>query len=164
MDNCGVLVFLFIIVAVSSFVVVFSSARRSKAQPKHGLRAVRANWGKRNGSATKRPRNKPAPSLLLRTPGFEQTSPPPSSLTSGGRPDRSGPRLSDRRPLSRMGIPPPLINYGSINVSPALRDRSLTSTMIMDGGDSPGFRIVITDPQISKRHVWLGVKEDRGDH
>lgn len=164
----GVLVFLFVIVAVIviAVVVFLLMRRRGKAQSKPHVGAEVTPMGGARSSAAKAEPQRPTPSPSFSAPqSANRPSPPPFTPN----PAAAGPDRSATVDLSRtVAIVPDgdtaPINYGSIKfVSGLLAGQKfeITPDGSCIGRDSTLSQIVITDPRISKRHVWIGVKEGR---
>ena len=171
----GVLVFLFIIVAVIVIAVVafLIMRRRGKAQSKShpGADISPAPMaGAARGSAPKPepPRPTPSPSYSAPPTPSRPISPPlapqPAPQSAMGGADKSATvDLSRTVAIIPEGDTGP-INYGSIKfVSGLLAGQKfdITPDGSCIGRDSTLSEIVITDPRISKRHVWIGVKDGR---
>jgi serine protease Do len=167
----GVVAFLFIILAVIVIaVVVFLLMRRRKGQAKSHAGAAGPSTshagGASRGNASKPEPHRPAPSPSYSAP---QPASRPSSPPLNLNPAAAGPDRSATIDLSRtVAIIPDTdtapINYGSIKfVSGLLAGQKfeITPDGSCIGRDSSLSEIVITDPRISKRHVWIGVKEGR---
>ncbi|MCM3903244.1 MAG: trypsin-like peptidase domain-containing protein, partial [Pyrinomonadaceae bacterium] len=165
----GVLVILFILVAVIviAVVVFLLMRRRGKAQSKSHAAAgvLPAAGGAARGSALKpEPQGPtPSPSRSTPTPPSRPISPPLAPQPPPGA-DRSATiDLSRTVAIVPDGDTAP-IEYGSIKfVSGLLAGQKfdITPGGSCIGRDSTVSEIVITDPRISKRHVWIGVKEGR---
>ncbi|MDQ3665902.1 MAG: FHA domain-containing protein [Acidobacteriota bacterium] len=166
----GVLVFLFIIVAVVVMAVVafLLMRRRGKAQPKSGAGADRspAPMGRAARPSSPKPESPhptPSPSYSAPSAPSRPISPPLSPYPDMGGPDNATVDLSRTVAIIPEGDTAP-INYGSIKfVSGPLAGHKfeITPDGSCIGRDATLSEIVITDPRISKRHVWIGVKDGR---
>jgi serine protease Do len=170
----GVLVFLFIILAVIVIAVVafLLMRRRGKAQAKSPTGAgisPAPMGGAVRGSAPKPepPRPTPSPSYSAPPAPSRPISPPlapqPAQSTKGGADHSATVDLSRTVAIIPEGDTAP-INYGSIKfVSGLLAGQKfdITPDGSCIGRDATLSQIVITDPRISKRHVWIGVKDGR---
>ncbi len=167
----GVLVFLFIIVAVIviAVVVFLLMRRRGNAQSKShaGADASPAPMGgAARGSAPKPEPHRPTPSPSYSAPPAPSRpiSPPLAPHPAMGGSDRTATvDLSQTVAIIPEGDTAP-ISYGSIKfVSGLLAGQKfdITRDGSCIGRDSTLSQIVITDPRISKRHVWIGVKDGR---
>ncbi len=167
----GVLVILFVIVAIMviALVTFLLMRRRSKAQSKShpgADRAPAAMGGAARGSAFKPEPLRPTPSPSYSAPPAASgpASPPFAPRAGIGGPDRSATAdLSRTVAIIPEGDTAP-INHGSIKfVSGLLAGQKfdITPDGSCIGRDSTLSEIVITDPRISKRHVWIGVKDGR---
>ena len=167
----GVLVFLFIFVAIIVIAVgVFLlMRRRSKAQSKSQAGASMSPTP--IGGAARESAPKPEPHRASPSPPYSAPPSPskPSPPPFTPQPSAAGVDRSATIDLSRtVAIVPDgdtaPINYGSIKfVSGLLAGQKfeITPDGSCIGRDSTVSEIVITDPRISKRHVWIGVKEGR---
>jgi serine protease Do len=165
----GVLVFLFIIVAVIVIaVVVFLMMRKrgkSPARAHPGTEPSHTPMGGARGSSHKPEPHRPTPSPSYAAPPTGRSSaapavPPPPI---GGVDRTATVDLSKTVAIIPEGDTAP-INYGSIKfVSGLLTGQKfdVTPDGSCIGRDSTLSQIVITDPRISKRHVWIGVKDGR---
>ncbi len=167
----GVLVSLFIIVAIMviAVVVFLLMRRRGKAQSKSHSgtdRSPAPMGGAARGSAFKPEPHRPTPSPSYSAPPAASgpASPPFAPRAGIGGPDRSATAdLSRTVAIVPEGDTAP-INHGSIKfVSGLLAGQKfdITPDGSCIGRDSTLSEIVITDPRISKRHVWIGVKDGR---
>jgi serine protease Do len=167
----GVLVILFIIVAIIVIAVVafLLLRRRGKAQLKSSASANVSPapvGGTARGSAPKPEPQRPTPSPSYSAPPATSR---PISPPLAANPAIGGADGSATVDLSRtVAIVPESdtapINYGSIKfVSGLLAGQKfdITPDGSCIGRDSTLSQIVITDPRISKRHVWIGVKDGR---
>ncbi len=167
----GVLVFLFIIVAVIviAVVVFLLMRRRGKAESKSPTGvgtspAPMAGAARASAPKPESPRPTPSPSYSAPPAKSRPISPPfvPQPAMAGA--DRSATvDLSRTVAIIPEGDTAP-INYGSIKfVSGLLAGQKfdVTPDGSCIGRDSTLSEIVITDPRISKRHVWIGVKDGR---
>jgi hypothetical protein len=169
-----VLVVLFLIIAVIVIaVVVFLFMRKRKKGP-----AVKGGPGKQSAG----PGPSSSPSGPAPAPGGSWTPPTPAaeapaaSANSSARPDPfpapQAPPGVDRSAtidlsqtvaiLPQSDTAP--INYGAITfISGALSGQKfdVTPEGACIGRDSSSSQIVIADPRISKRHVWVGVRGGR---
>lgn len=155
----GVLVILFIFVAVIVIgVVVFILMRRRKKQapgPSAGVATPKPAYSPMAGASAK-------PSPPAYTP-----SPAPSPNFPQTAPEVAGVDRSSTIDLSRtVAIIPETgpINYGSIKfVSGVLAGQKfdVKPEGSFIGRDSSLSQIVLSDPRISKTHVWIGVKDGR---
>jgi serine protease Do len=165
----GVLAFLFIVVAVIVIAVVafLLMRRRGKAQSKApaGVDISPSPLG----GAGRASAPKPEPHHPMPSPSY--SAPPASNrpISPPLHPSMVGADMSATVDLSRTmalvteGDTGP-INYGSIKfVSGLLAGQKfdVTPDGSCIGRDSSLSQIVITDPRISKRHVWIGVKDGR---
>lgn len=167
----GVLVILFIIVAIIVIAVVafLLMRRRGKAPSKSPAFADRSPGqipGAARGSAPKPEPHRPTPSPSYSAPPSPSRpiSPPLAPKPAAETPDMSATvDLSRTVAIIPEGDTAP-INYGSIKfVSGLLAGQKfdITPDGSCIGRDSTLSQIVITDPRISKRHVWIGVKDGR---
>lgn len=166
----GVLALLFIMVAVVviAVVVFLLMRRRSKApsKPHPGTDMSAASMAAAGRGSGQRPdAHRPAPPPAYSpSPAQNKPSSPPIAPHHAMGADRSA-----TVDLSRtMAIVPEVntapINYGSIRfVSGLLAGQKfdVTPDGAAIGRDATLSQIVITDPRISKRHVWIGVKDGR---
>jgi hypothetical protein len=165
----GVLVFLFIIVVLIVIAVVafLLMRRRGKAQSKTpaGAGVSPAPLG----GAGRASAHKPEPHRPTPSPSYSAPPAPSRPISPPLHPVMGGADMSATVDLSRtMAIVPEgdtgPINYGSIRfVSGLLAGQKfdITPDGSCIGRDSTLSQIVITDPRISKRHVWIGVKDGR---
>ncbi|HXD33835.1 MAG TPA: trypsin-like peptidase domain-containing protein [Pyrinomonadaceae bacterium] len=159
----GVLVVLFLIIAVIiiAVVVFLLLRRRGKGQP-----------GKAAGPSTKPtagptpPTQKPEPAKATPPPTHSPTpasAPPPIvPIVAPGMHDRTV-DLSATVAIVRPSDTAP-ISYGSIKfVSGILTGQTfdVKPEGVCVGRDSNLAQIVIADPRISKRHVWVGVRDGK---
>ncbi|HYN23428.1 MAG TPA: trypsin-like peptidase domain-containing protein, partial [Pyrinomonadaceae bacterium] len=167
----GVLVFLFIIVAVIVIaVVVFLLMRRRGKTPSESHagadRFPDRMGGAARGSASKPEPHRPTPSPSYSAPPAPSrpSAPPLAPHPAMGGDDRSATLdLSKTVAIIPEGDTAP-ISFGSIKfVSGLLAGQKfdITPDGSCIGRDSTLSQIVITDPRISKRHVWIGVKDGR---
>jgi S1-C subfamily serine protease len=167
----GVLVFLFIIVAVIVIaVVVFLLMRKRGQAPSKshaGADMSRAQMGgAARGSAPKQEPHRPTPSPSYSAPPVTSrpSSPPLAPHSAMGGADGSATVDLSRTVAITPESDTAPINYGSIKfVSGLLAGQKfdITPDGSCIGRDSTLSEIVITDPRISKRHVWIGVKDGR---
>jgi S1-C subfamily serine protease len=165
----GVLVLLFMIVVLIVIAVVafLLMRRRGKAQSKTpaGAGASPAPLGGAGRAST----HKPEPHRPTPSPSYSAPPAPSRPISPPLHPAMGGADMSATVDLSRtMAIVPEgdtgPINYGSIRfVSGLLAGQKfdITPDGSCIGRDSTLSQIVITDPRISKRHVWIGVKDGR---
>ncbi|MCM3869843.1 MAG: trypsin-like peptidase domain-containing protein [Pyrinomonadaceae bacterium] len=166
----GVLVFIVIVIAVIVIAVVgfLLMRRRGKSKSTAGADvSATPLGGSARGSAPKPEPQRPTPSPSFSAPQAPRSpSPPPftPNLPAGGGVDRSATiDLSRTVAIIPDGDTAP-INWGTIKfVSGLLAGQKfdITPDGSCIGRDSTVSEIVITDPRISKRHVWIGVKEGR---
>jgi len=167
----GVLVFLFIIVAVIVIAVVafLLMRRRGKTQSKSHAGAdmyPAPMGGTARGGAPKPEPHRPTPSPSYSAPPAPSrpNAPPLAPHPAMGGDDRSATLdLSKTVAIIPEGDTAP-ISFGSIKfVSGLLAGQKfdITPDGSCIGRDSTVSQIVITDPRISKRHVWIGVKDGR---
>ncbi|MDQ3174887.1 MAG: trypsin-like peptidase domain-containing protein [Acidobacteriota bacterium] len=167
----GVLLFLFIIVAVIVIAVVafLLMRRRGKTQSKSHAGAdmyPAPMRGTAGGGAPKPEPHSPTPSPSYSAPPAPSrpSAPPLAPHPAMGGDDRS-PTLDLSKTVAIIpeGDTAP-ISFGSIKfVSGLLAGQKfdITPDGSCIGRDSTLSQIVITDPRISKRHVWIGVKDGR---
>lgn len=167
----GVLVVLFLIVAVIIIAVVafLLLRRRGKSGP-----AKASAVSPKPSAGPSPPTSKPEPSK----PSHAPPAPVPSAASSGGSaPSPVYPVLStnpsnyDRTidlsatvAIPRAPIDTAPISYGSIRfVSGMLTGQQfdIKAEGACVGRDSALSQIVVADPRISKRHVWIGVRDGR---
>ncbi len=167
----GVLVFLFIIVAVIVIAVVtfLLMRRRGTTHPKPlpgaDMSAVPIGGAALASTPESEPqRPTPLPSYADSPTPSRPSSPPPAAHPALGDDDR----LATIDPSRTVAITPEKdvapINYGSIRFVSGLlagQEFDITPRGSCIGRDSTLSEIVITDPRISKRHVWIGVKYGR---
>ncbi|MGH9969987.1 MAG: trypsin-like peptidase domain-containing protein [Pyrinomonadaceae bacterium] len=167
-----VLVLLFVVVAVIviGVVVFLIMRRRGKAQSKPAAVAGVAAASRPASPSPVAPRQEPSrpappppppysPAPMPIKPSFPQTAPQPAAVADRGETID----LSQTVAIFPEGNTAP-ISYGSIRfVSGLLTGQKfdVTSDGCCIGRDSTLSQIVITDPRISKRHVWIGVKDGR---
>ncbi|CAN5819651.1 hypothetical protein BH18ACI4_BH18ACI4_14760 [soil metagenome] len=167
----SVLVFLFIIVAVIVIAVVafLLMRERGKTQAKSGAGADISPaplGGAARGSVPKSEPHRPTPLPSYAAPPTPSrpSSPPLTPHSDMGDADQSATiDLSRTVAISPEGDTAP-INYGSIKFVSGLlagQEFDITPGGSCIGRDSTLSEIVITDPRISKRHVWIGVKDGR---
>ena len=159
-----VLVVLFVIIAIVIIVIVgvLIMRRRGKKKPAVAL-----------PSSTPSPRDKPAPAYspspaqsYSPSPAAAKASSPAPAPTPAAYAGGDQGRTID---LSRtVAITPEMstepINYGSIKfVSGALagKEFEIKPDGEFVGRDGSSSQVVIPDPRISKRHLWIGVREGR---
>jgi Inner membrane component of T3SS, cytoplasmic domain len=165
----GVLVVLFLLVAVIVIAVVIFllMRRRSKAQP-----ALRSAGGLASsplaaapaGGMPKSEAARPSPPAYTPTPAPTPSAPSPSQAPRIA-PAVAGENamtvdLSRTVAITQDGDTP--ISYGSIKfISGGLAGEQfeLKPEGSCIGRDSTLSQIVIADPRISKRHVWIGVRD-----
>lgn len=164
----GVLIVLFLIIAVIVIaVVVFLLIRRrgkAAAKPSSALASPVSPQTPAYGSANISP---PSPAPYSPSP----PSPPPPSRPPTPAPIRQpapayggGETMDLSRTVAIGGSDTSPINHGSIRfVSGILTGQSfeIKPEGACIGRDSGLAQIVIGDPRISKRHVWIGVKDGR---
>lgn len=164
-----VVVFLIIAIIIIALVVFMISRRRKKASPAGG------------SSSGGKDRHAPAPGSYSPSPANYSPSPnrpptPAPAAAPGRSPSASPPPqvaaavdqgrtvdLSRTVAIVPGGDTAP-INYGSIKfVSGTLAGQQFQVKPDGEyvGRDSSSAQIVISDPRISKRHVWIGVREGR---
>ncbi len=162
-----VLVILFIIVAIIVIAVVIFLLLRRRGKSSQPVTA---------GVASPKPVPSPAPSraeVPRHAPAPYSASPPPASpppvrpspYVAPGRPADSGKTvdLSATIAITRESDTAPM-SYGTIQfVSGVLNGQKfeVKPEGCAIGRDGSLAQIVITDPRISKRHLWIGVREGR---
>lgn len=144
---------------VIGLIVFLVSRRKKKAKPSAGP----APGGKHHPA----PAYSPTPSNYSPTPN---RPPAPAPAAAGNHPSPAVLAAADQGmtiDLSRtvaIGSDTAPINYGSIRfVSGTLAGQQFQVKQDGEylGRDSSSAQIVISDPRISKRHLWIGVREGR---
>ena len=163
----GVLVVLFLIVSiiVIGVVVFLLLRRRSKAQSaKAAGVSTRPSPGPSPGSPEPaRPRQPPYSPSPSAAPAAAQVARPPSAPAATPMSTDRTVDLSQTVAIPRATDTAP-ISYGSIKfVSGILAGQQfeVKAEGACIGRDSNLSQIVIADPRISKRHVWIGVRDGR---
>jgi hypothetical protein len=161
----GVLVVLFLIIAVIIIaVVIFMLMRRKKSPAKATSTSPRPSAGTSAGptpttnrSEAPKPSPAPSPAPASAAPVYPVINKSPSMM------DRTV-DLSATVAIARPGGDTAPISYGSIKfVSGVLTGQKfdIKAEGICVGRDSTLSQIVVADPRISKRHVWIGVRDGR---
>ena len=166
-----VLVVLFLIIAIIiiAVVVFMISRRRKKASHAGG-----SSPGAKDRHAPAHGSYSPSPSNYTPSPNRPPTPAPAASSTPVRHPSPSpAPHVAaavdqgmtvDLSRTVAIGSDTAPINYGSIKfVSGTLAGQQFQVKPDGEyvGRDSSSAQIVISDPRISKRHVWVGVREGR---
>ena len=161
----GVLAVLFLIIAVIIIAVVVFLLMRRRGKAKSGPSAMPSSASPKApsyGSAVAEPA-KPAPYSPSPPPVPAPFTPPaPTSRTAPAF--GHGETMDLSRTVAISGPDTSPINHGSIKfVSGVLTGQSfeIRAEGACIGRDSGLAQIVIADPRISKRHVWIGVKDGR---
>ncbi len=162
-----VLVVLFVIVAIIIIVIIAVMMMRRRGKKKSAAASSTPSGNK--------PREKPAPAYSpTPTPGYS-ASPAAAKPSSSLKPPTPAPAAYSPGDqgmtidLSRtVAITPETdtepINYGSIKfISGALagKEFEIKPDGEFVGRDGASAQVVIPDPRISKRHLWIGVREGR---
>ena len=152
-----VVLFAIILLIIIAVVIFFIARKRSKAR--------KAGAAGSAGGARDRPEVSPAAYSPSPSPGSYSPSPAKASPTPA-----SAPRNLDQGmtvDLSRtiaITADGDTVNYGAIRfVSGALAGKQFQIKPDGEfiGRDGSSAQIVIADPRISKRHLWIGVREGR---
>ena len=166
----AVLVVLFIIgaIIIIGVVILFMARRRGKSKQASAAGSPGMSSGAAAASA-RSGRQSPSPAAYSPSPAGNYSPSPAADRSASSRPaaqTADGGRTVD---LSRtVAITPDgntsPIHWGSIRfVSGALSGQQfeVKPDGAFIGRDASSSQIVIADPRISKRHVWIGVKEGR---
>jgi Trypsin-like peptidase domain/Inner membrane component of T3SS, cytoplasmic domain len=163
----GVVLILFLIVAVLiiAVVVFLLLRRRGKGQPgKAPAPSPRPSAGPTPPAARPEPaRPAPSPAAASSAPSPSSAPPPIVPIVAPGMTDRTM-DLSATVAIVRPPTDTAPISYGSIKfVSGILTGQSfeVKPEGICVGRDSNLAQIVVADPRISKRHVWIGVRDGK---
>lgn len=156
----AVLVILVVIIAIVAIIVVIARRRGKGKLPSAGPATPGLKPKERPavGSPAYTPSPSPSPASYSPSPNRPAVAPQVATADSGMTVD-----LSRTLAIVPDGDTAP-INYGSINfVSGTLAGRQFQIKPDGEyiGRDSASSQIVIADPRISKRHVWIGVRDGR---
>jgi len=163
-----VVIFLIVAVIIIAVVVFLLIRRRGKAKPASRPMAPSASPSAPSyGAASAQPAApspyQPAPPPPAPSPApYTPPSPSPAAWTppAGGH----GETMDLSRTMAISGPDTSPINHGSIKfISGVLTGQSfeIRAEGACIGRDSGLAQIVIADPRISKRHVWIGIKDGR---
>ena len=156
----GVLVILFLIIAVIviAVVVFLLLRRRGKSQPLKAGAGMSAHSPAGPPPMGRSDASRPTPPPPPYSPSPLAGAPPPPARNTDRTVD-----LSQTVAISRAPDTAP-ISYGSITfVSGMLTGQKfdVKADGACIGRDSSSAEIVVADPRISKRHLWIGVKDGR---
>jgi hypothetical protein len=169
----GVLVILFLIIAVIVIAVVVFLLLRRRGKGQAGTAAATASKPSAGPTPpasrpeprkpSPPPRPAPAPAPAASAPAPSPTPPPFIPKVTPGMADRTV-DLSATVAIVRPPADTAPISYGSIKfVSGILTGQSfeIKPDGLCVGRDSNLSQIVVADPRISKRHVWIGVRDGK---
>jgi S1-C subfamily serine protease len=159
LGGVAIVVVLIVVVIIIGVVILLLVKRKGKAKPAMSGMSSPASSAPSYGSAPKPYSPTPPPSTPAPTPAPPpRPAPTPPPSYAGETRDLSQtiaiPRATDTAPIS----------YGAITfVSGILTGQKfdVKAEGACIGRDSALAEIVIADPRISKRHVWIGVKDGR---
>jgi len=161
----GVLFVLLLLIIIIAVVVLMMRRRKKKAAGSAGP----ASDGKRRPAPSPAPAYSPSPAAASPSPAPHKPAPPPPPPGPAPMPMPMGGDQGMTVDLSRtVAITADVDafprNYGSIQfVSGPLSGQRFQVRVDGDyiGRDGGSSQIVIADPRISKRHVWIGVRSGR---
>ena len=165
----AVLVVIFIIAAiiVIGVVILFIARRRGKSKQASAAGSPGMSTGAA-ATSSRNARQSPSPAPYSPSPAGSYSPSPAAGRSAPSSPatrtaDGMAVDLSRTVAITPDGNTAP-IHWGSIKfVSGSLKGQQfeIKSDGAFIGRDASSSQIVISDPRISKRHVWIGVKEGR---
>ncbi|HEU4835182.1 MAG TPA: trypsin-like peptidase domain-containing protein [Pyrinomonadaceae bacterium] len=157
-----VLIFLFLLIVIIAGVVIAKKRKKGKQTgPASGPASGPSGDGKPRHTPTPTPSPAPAPAVAMaHSPSPAPPSSPAPQFVAGDQ----GMTIDLSRTMALTADDNAFPNYGSIQfVSGPLSGQRFEIKADGDfiGRDGGSSQIVIGDPRISKRHVWIGVKNGR---
>ncbi|MFN2493588.1 MAG: FHA domain-containing protein [Pyrinomonadaceae bacterium] len=159
-----VLVILFFIVVIVGvgLTIFFISRKRSKAQKAAANSALAMSGGVEASVNAALPIDIPAAGSGV---GSSSLAGQNTSSPFQNRPAVSSPEAGDFDPTRTVAIPrepPPSVSYGTIRFTSGVlagQQFDVNPEGSYIGRESSLSQIVVSDPRISKRHLWIGVRE-----